>query len=232
MMHSITRFAPNGPRIKRIVIPFVCGMLFAGAFSLPTLTSADSSENEEIYRQLGLFGDIFQRVRESYVDEVDEKALIEAAESHCGGVDLLVNNAGLGGSKRVVDMSDEEWHKVLDVTLTGTFRMTRAMLKRMQPRGAGAIVNNASVLGWRAQVEQALDFTPGGGLLLSVSDAANLVINTGELGAASTFRLRLTAARHYSFEARGSRCQPDFELQVAGRLRQGGRLRHHRLLGG
>ena len=46
-----------------------------------------------------------------------------------------------------------------------------------------------------AQVEQALDFTPGGGLLLSVSDAANLVIDTGELGAASTFRLRLTAAR-------------------------------------
>ncbi|WP_043771851.1 SDR family oxidoreductase [Algiphilus aromaticivorans] len=87
--------------------------------------------------------------------EEEVQALIEAAESHCGGVDLLVNNAGLGGSKRVVDMSDEEWHKVLDVTLTGTFRMTRAMLKRMQPRGAGAIVNNASVLGWRAQVEQA-----------------------------------------------------------------------------
>ncbi|MGB2007471.1 MAG: S41 family peptidase, partial [Candidatus Puniceispirillaceae bacterium] len=46
---------------------------------MPTLTSANSSKNEEIYRQLGLFGDIFQRVRESYVDEVDEKALIEAA---------------------------------------------------------------------------------------------------------------------------------------------------------
>ena len=46
---------------------------------MPTLTSAESNKNEEIYRQLGLFGDIFQRVRESYVDEVDEKALIEAA---------------------------------------------------------------------------------------------------------------------------------------------------------
>jgi 3-oxoacyl-[acyl-carrier protein] reductase len=44
---------------------------------------------------------------------------------------------------------------VLDITLTGTFRMTRAMLPHMQARGRGAIVNNASVLGWRAQKEQA-----------------------------------------------------------------------------
>lgn len=87
--------------------------------------------------------------------ETDVHALVEAAESQLGGVDILINNAGLGGSKRVVEMTDDEWHKVLDVTLTGTFRMTRAMLKKMQPRGRGAIVNNASVLGWRAQKEQA-----------------------------------------------------------------------------
>ena len=87
--------------------------------------------------------------------EADVQALIDEAEDKLGGVDVLINNAGLGGSKRVVDMTDEEWNKVLDVTLTGTFRMTRAMLKKMQPRGRGAIVNNASVLGWRAQKEQA-----------------------------------------------------------------------------
>ncbi|MDR3419388.1 MAG: SDR family oxidoreductase [Nevskia sp.] len=87
--------------------------------------------------------------------EDDVQALVEEAERQLGGVDVLINNAGLGGSKRVVEMSDEEWHKVLDVTLTGTFRMTRAMLRKMQPRGRGAIVNNASVLGWRAQKEQA-----------------------------------------------------------------------------
>lgn len=87
--------------------------------------------------------------------ESDVQALVEYAESTAGPTDLLVNNAGLGGSQRVVDMSDEEWHRVIDVTLNGTFRMTRAMLKKMQPRGRGAIVNNASVLGWRAQKEQA-----------------------------------------------------------------------------
>lgn len=87
--------------------------------------------------------------------EAEVQALVAGAETQLGGVDVLINNAGLGGSRRVVDMTDEEWQRVLDVTLTGTFRMTRAMLKHMQPRGRGAIVNNASVLGWRAQKEQA-----------------------------------------------------------------------------
>jgi 3-oxoacyl-[acyl-carrier protein] reductase len=87
--------------------------------------------------------------------EADVQQLVEHAEGWTGGVDVLVNNAGLGGSKRIVDMTDDEWLKVLDVSLTGTFRMTRAMLRKMIPRGRGAIVNNASVLGWRAQKEQA-----------------------------------------------------------------------------
>lgn len=87
--------------------------------------------------------------------EADVQALVDHAEDTLGGVDVLINNAGLGGSRRVAEMSDDEWLKVLDVTLTGTFRMTRAMLNKMQPRRAGAIVNNASVLGWRAQKEQA-----------------------------------------------------------------------------
>ena len=87
--------------------------------------------------------------------EEDVQSLVESAEAGSGGIDVLINNAGLGASRRVVEMSDEEWSRVLDVSLTGTFRMTRAMLRRMQSRGAGAIVNNASVLGWRAQKDQA-----------------------------------------------------------------------------
>ncbi len=87
-------------------------------------------------------------------DETQVQALIDDAEDKLAGVDVLINNAGLGGTRLLVDMEDEEWARVLDITLTGTMRMTRAMLKVMQPRGAGVIVNNASVLGWRAQKEQ------------------------------------------------------------------------------
>jgi len=80
-------------------------------------------------------------------------AAIEASPT--GGVDVLVNNAGLGGTARLVDMTDEQWAVVLDVTLNGTFRCTRAALRHMGERGRGVIVNNASVLGWRAQAGQA-----------------------------------------------------------------------------
>ncbi len=87
--------------------------------------------------------------------EDDVVALVEAAEDRLGGIDVLINNAGLGGLKPLVEMTDQEWNLVLDVTLTGTMRMTRAVLKKMIPRRRGAIVNNASVLGWRAQKGQA-----------------------------------------------------------------------------
>lgn len=87
--------------------------------------------------------------------EAEVQALVDGAEADLGGIDVLVNNAGLGGLKPVVEMTDAEWSTVLDVTLNGTFRMTRAALRRMIPRGRGAIVNNASVLGWRAQKGQA-----------------------------------------------------------------------------
>ncbi|MBM7060325.1 SDR family oxidoreductase [Pseudomonas sp. UL073] len=87
-------------------------------------------------------------------DEAQVQALIAAAERTLDGVDVLINNAGLGGSRLLIEMPDEEWLRVLDVTLTGTMRMTRAMLPHMIGRKQGVIVNNASVLGWRAQKEQ------------------------------------------------------------------------------
>jgi 3-oxoacyl-[acyl-carrier protein] reductase len=89
--------------------------------------------------------------------EEDVQRLFAAAveASPTGGIDVLVNNAGLGGTARLVDMTDEQWNVVLDVTLNGTFRCTRAALRHMVDRRRGVIVNNASVLGWRAQAGQA-----------------------------------------------------------------------------
>lgn len=87
--------------------------------------------------------------------QADVDALRDAAISALGHVDVLINNAGLGGEVAVTEMTDEQWHRVLDVTLTSVMRMTRAFLPPMQVRKTGAIVNNASVLGWRAQKGQA-----------------------------------------------------------------------------
>ena len=87
--------------------------------------------------------------------EEEVQALVEFAEENLSGVDILINNAGLGTSKTLIEMEDDEWFKVIDVTLNGTMRMTRHMMRVMKARGnGGVIVNNASVLGWRAQKEQ------------------------------------------------------------------------------
>ena len=89
-------------------------------------------------------------------EEGQVAALVEGATGHFGRIDVLINNAGLGGTSSVLDMTDEQWLRVLDVTLNGTFRCIRAALRQMVAQGhGGAVVNNASVLGWRAQPGQA-----------------------------------------------------------------------------
>lgn len=87
--------------------------------------------------------------------EADVQRLFAGAIGAAGRLDVVVNNAGLGGTANLVEMTDEQWLRVVDVTLNGTFRCTRAALRHMIPRGAGSIVNNSSVLGWRAQAGQA-----------------------------------------------------------------------------
>jgi 3-oxoacyl-[acyl-carrier protein] reductase len=94
-------------------------------------------------------------VRCDVTDEDQVQHLFAAAVERHGRLDVVVNNAGLGGTANLVDMTDDQWHKVVDVTLTGTFRCTRAALRVLCPQGSGVIVNNASVLGWRAQAGQA-----------------------------------------------------------------------------
>ena len=98
------------------------------------------------------------RVASLLVDVTDEaqvQAMFDLADQH-GGTDVLINNAGLGGTADILDMADEDWNRVLDITLTGTMRCIRAAGTRMRDAGkGGVIVNNASVIGWRAQEGQA-----------------------------------------------------------------------------
>ena len=109
--------------------------------------AADAIAAENHPRPLTLVCDV--------TDDTQVQRLVDSAADEHGGVDVMVNNAGLGGTVELVDMTDEQWRRVLSVTLDGTFHCTRAALRHMAPRGRGAIVNNASVIGWRAQAGQA-----------------------------------------------------------------------------
>ena len=79
-------------------------------------------------------------------------ALVSSTTARLGRLDILVNNAGLGGQTPVIDMTDEEWDRVLNVSLTSVMRATRAALGYFREAGHGGVIVN--VLGWRAQHSQ------------------------------------------------------------------------------
>jgi len=113
-------------------------------------------------------------------DVLQVQALIEATVAEHGRLDVLVNNAGLGGEVSLEQMTDDQWSRVLDVTLNGTFRCTRAALRQFRRQGTGgAIVNNASVIGWRAQAGQAHYAAAKAGVMALTRCAA---IEAAELG--------------------------------------------------
>lgn len=102
------------------------------------------------------FGDRVWSLPCDVTDELAVQGLITGTAAHFGRLDVMINNAGLGGTSSVLDMTDDQWFRVLDITLNGAFRCLRAALRQMVAQGSGgAIVNNASVLGWRAQPGQA-----------------------------------------------------------------------------
>jgi NAD(P)-dependent dehydrogenase (short-subunit alcohol dehydrogenase family) len=74
------------------------------------------------------------------------RGVAEATEA-LGGLDGLVNNAGIAWSGRSLDMPEEEWQRVIDTNLSGVFRVAQAAARAMAERQGGAIVNVASILG-------------------------------------------------------------------------------------
>jgi len=83
-----------------------------------------------------------------------EEAVKKAVE-HFGKIDILVNNAGITKDTLLLRMSSEDWAKVLDINLTGTFNFVKASIKYLMKAGSGKIVNISSVVGRMGNVGQA-----------------------------------------------------------------------------
>jgi NAD(P)-dependent dehydrogenase (short-subunit alcohol dehydrogenase family) len=91
----------------------------------------------------------------------DHEALIAAADNAFGRLDVACNNAGIRGDAALTaDLAIEEWHRVIDINLTGVFLGVRAQLRAMLRTGGGAIVNVASILGQVGRERIAPTFAP------------------------------------------------------------------------
>jgi len=97
--------------------------------------------------------------------EMPAKILKEAEEKVGGGIDILINNAGLTRDGLAMRMKDEDWDLVLNVNLTAAFRLSRASLKGMMSRRWGRIINIASVVGVMGNAGQANYAASKGGLI-------------------------------------------------------------------
>lgn len=119
-------------------------LLDAGARVAITATSNDSLDGA--VRELSA-GDSLLAVRADVrrLDDV-ERAFGETA-SRFGGLDVLINNAGVGVFRPVADMTPEEWHRVIETNVTGVFYCCHAALPLLRSRGGGWIINISSLSG-------------------------------------------------------------------------------------
>ena len=85
-------------------------------------------------------------------DKIDE--FIEKVFSNLGGLDILINNAGITKDNLSLRMKNEEWQKVIDVNLTSTFYLCKSAIKKMLKNKFGRIVNITSIVGHTGNVGQ------------------------------------------------------------------------------
>jgi NAD(P)-dependent dehydrogenase (short-subunit alcohol dehydrogenase family) len=90
--------------------------------------------------------DGFAYVRADITDDASVRAAVDAAVAQLGGLDVLVNNAGIGAQGPVESSTDAEWHAVLDVNVVGTARVSRAAWPHLRASSAAAIVNTSSIV--------------------------------------------------------------------------------------
>ena len=93
------------------------------------------------------------------------RAAAEVLAFFAGRVDILVNNAGVAGRMSIIDLTEEEWDRVLDTNLKGTFLCTQAFVPPMIARGRGRIVNIASTFGMVGHPDRAAYAASKGGIV-------------------------------------------------------------------
>ena len=121
-------------------------------------------------------GDEFTGVKADVSDDASVRAAVAAAAGRLGGLDIVVNNAGVGAIGTVADNPDEQWHQVFDVNVVGMVRVARAALPYLRASAHAAIVNTCSVAAVAGLPQRALySATKGAVLSLTLAMASDHV---------------------------------------------------------
>ena len=120
---TVARFLEEGSRV------FFCGL--------------DAAQVDAVASELSVMGTVTGRACDVSLER-EVTALVDEAETVLGGVDVLINNAGIARKDRFLDIAAGDWDRVLNVNLRGMFLVAQAIARRMVERGGGVIVNMAS----------------------------------------------------------------------------------------
>jgi len=114
--------------------------------------------------------------RANVTNDAEVRRAVASAIERLGGLDILINNAGIGAQGGIEDNEDAEWHQVFDVNVVGMVRVTRAALPALRQSGSAAIVNTASIAATAGLPSRALySATKGAVLSMTLSMAADLI---------------------------------------------------------
>jgi acetoacetyl-CoA reductase/3-oxoacyl-[acyl-carrier protein] reductase len=115
----------------------------------------DTQRAEEFRKELANAGATVSLHQGNVASSEDARRTIGEAIDQHGRLDILVNNAGITVDKTIGAMSDDDWHHVIDVNLSGSFFMSKGALEHMLERGSGRIVNISSIIGQTGNIGQA-----------------------------------------------------------------------------
>jgi NAD(P)-dependent dehydrogenase (short-subunit alcohol dehydrogenase family) len=109
-------------------------------------------------------GEVFFRAGD-VSDTVQMKALVDEAVKRFGGLDIVVNSAGVRTNGSITDISEAQWHRTIDVNLTGVFVVSRLAIPHMIRRGGGVILNIGARSGIAGQAGRAAYCASKGGMI-------------------------------------------------------------------
>ncbi|MGA8220966.1 MAG: SDR family NAD(P)-dependent oxidoreductase [Candidatus Acidiferrales bacterium] len=132
-----------------------CAILFAREGARIALAGRRSAPLQAAVQEIKSAGGEAFAIQADVADRASVESAVAAVTSHFGRLDIVVNNAGAVVVATVEETSDEDWHRLLEINLTGTFYVSRAALPALRKAGGGSIVNIGSILGLVSRKQRA-----------------------------------------------------------------------------
>ncbi len=135
-------------------IGFACAQALGEAGARVAISSRSRDEGAKAVEDLRKLGVDALYIHADVSSEAGAQALVRQAASELGGLDILINNAGIARHCDSLDLKPETWNEILDTNLTGLFWSCRAAIEIMSAAGRGAIVNVGSISGYISNIPQ------------------------------------------------------------------------------